>query len=106
MNKRDKLMIKGVALEKAANEKLMLPENRAKGGDWDQLTDLELLLMLDQEVTEFKEAVADLAKQAHFRSQGVPPTLNGWRLYRENIREEAGDVINKLRFICDKYDAI
>lgn len=87
MSKRDRLIEKSVAIERAANEKLSRKENTAKGDDWTDMEYGDLFARLREEANELGFAVCDSREP-------------------DEILREAGDVLNFVRFICDKAGAL
>ena len=99
LDARTWLVARGDKIVVAADRKLALPENKAKGNDWDKCDILRLLNLLAVE----KNEVADVAYQLAF-ADFISPSAR--EQLQQDLLDEAGDVLNILRFICSKYGAI
>ncbi|HZH02527.1 MAG TPA: hypothetical protein VEY30_02005 [Myxococcaceae bacterium] len=98
--KRERLAMLGVALEIAANRKLFHPDNVKKGDGFDLEDTVMQFLRLDEEVTEVKEKVVEIL---HLQNLD---TLTDTVDLREELIYECGDVVNRLRFICESFGAL
>lgn len=94
---RERLMNRGVQINIAANHKLMSEENIGKGDDWDSYDGATLYDGIQAEVNE----VFDLIDVYLEDESGM-----GEDEFKLALVDEAGDVLNFLRFICSKHGAI
>ena len=94
---RRALTMRANLLEIAANYKLGDPRNVEKGDDWDELEGWKIYDRIHEEVEELFEVINVYLED----ESGM-----GEEEFHFALRNEAGDVINFLRFICSKYGAI
>lgn len=88
---RQRLVRNSEHLMDVANKKLLSEKNVKKGDVWTTEGLAYLFMRLDQEMSEFKQEVLSF--------------LSGAASER-SVVDEAGDVINYLRFIADKAGAL
>lgn len=98
-NKRLKLIDNSDVIVRGANVRLLAPENIEKGDDFDCYSDDYLKELLDQEIREIYDKVAELRQcprddTARYAVLGAELVL------------ECGDALNDMRFICQKYGAL
>jgi hypothetical protein len=94
---RNGLKIRGMELTDAADQKLDMPANIQKGDNWDETSLFDLMTLLHTELVEFVQ----VAYVLELKDPHVP-----YDMWRTALKLEGGDLINCIRFVCSKYNAI
>lgn len=98
-NKRLKLIDESDVIVTGANVRLLAPENIEKGDDFDTYSDDYLGELFVEELREVWRKMMDLRECS--RDDPALYTVLGSELVLE-----CGDVLNIMRFICQKYGAL
>lgn len=97
-DKRLKLIDDSDVIVRGANVRLLAPENIEKGDDFDTYSDDYLKKLLDQEIQEIYDKVAELRECRKDDPRYV--------ILQAELVLECGDAHNDMRFICQKYGAL
>ena len=92
---RENLMLRSNAVLEAADERLRDPRNVAKGDEWRDYTDLDILKHAAGELQEIAATTA--GRDYDYCCEDC---------FRSHLMQEIGDLVNDLRFLADKYHCL